>query len=236
MTLICINCKHPLKTLGLSELSYFQCDKCGIVIKKNEVNSSIDSKHVKYMKNDRYNEKLAVTIKDLIDNLKYNSEKLDLNLISEFIKTILLSDTIFIGASGQSKLIGSAFCMRLCHLGLKSFIMGEITSPQILPEDCLIIISRFGEKNPELVYAKKAKSQGCKILFITSNPSSKIAELSDITWNVSSLNKDHLETVSDNSIFEITSQFLLDGLITELVVELNLYESSLKNKHFNLEQ
>jgi 6-phospho-3-hexuloisomerase len=248
-----MKCKHPLRSLGLSESSYLKCNKCNIIIKKNEINSSIDHNYIKSMKNSEYNEKahlISVGIKEILNNLKYNNEKLNLNVINRFIETILSSNTIFVLGSGQLKLTSCAFCMRLVHLNLNSFIVGDIASPQISEKDCLIIISD-DENSYELANAKNAKVSGCKILLLTSNNSdSKIAKLSDITWNVEInnlrhvneefyneiINNDYFKMLPQSTIFKILSIILLDGLIAEIIIKLTKYEIDLKNKHFNLEQ
>ncbi|MDR3291390.1 MAG: SIS domain-containing protein [Methanobrevibacter sp.] len=253
MVFICTKCKHPLRTLGLSESSYLKCSKCNLIIKKNEIDSAIDSNNIKYMKSNEYNEKfhlINVIIEKILDSLKHNVEHLDLNIIKEFTKTIFSSETIFITGSGRSKLVGSAFCMRLAHLSFNSFLMDEITSPRITEKDCLIIISGSGESAIGLVNAKDAKALGCKVLLLTSNPNSKIAKLSDIILNLrkNDLNNDYmehsiyeengsyLEITHIDTIFDVSSSTLLDGLIAEIIVKLNRHEVDLKNKHFNLEQ
>ncbi|MDR3222960.1 MAG: SIS domain-containing protein [Methanobrevibacter sp.] len=252
MVFICTNCKHPLRTLGLSKSSYLKCSKCNLIIKKNEIDSAIDSNSIKYMKSNEYHEKyhlITVSIEKILDNLKYIAKHLDLSLINEFIKTILSSETIFITGSGKSKLICCAFCMRLVHLSLNSFIMDEITPHHISKKDCLIIISEHGESTIGSVNAKNAKDIGCKVLLLTSNPNSKIAKLSDIILNLRKIdlnndylehnsyeeNADYLELLHTSTIFEVLSSILLDGFIAELIVKLNKHEKDLKNKHFNLE-
>ncbi|MDR2544234.1 MAG: SIS domain-containing protein [Methanobrevibacter sp.] len=249
MVFICTKCKHPLEILGLSESSYLKCSKCNIIIKKNEINSNLDSDNIKYMDTTEYNEKfhlISIAIKKILDSLKYNNKYLDLNAINELIEIILSHQTIFISGSGRLKLICSAFCMRLVHLNLKSYIINEYTSPPINEKDCLIIISKSGETAAELINAKKANALGCKTALLTFNPNSKIAKISDTILSLKKIDdsknlsyiyksSDQLKITSEDALFETLVSIILDGIIAEIMIKLSKHEIDLKNRHFNLE-
>ncbi|GAA5818897.1 MAG: 6-phospho-3-hexuloisomerase [Methanobrevibacter sp. CfCl-M3] len=248
MVFICTKCKHPLEILGLSESSYLKCSICNIIILKNEINSNLDSDNIKYIDTTEYNEKfhlISIAIKKTLDSLKYNNKYLDLNAINELIEIILSSDKIFLGGSGRLKLICSAFCMRLVHINLKSYIINEYTSPSINEKDCLIIISKSGETVAELINTKNANALGCKTALLTFNPNSKIAKISDTILSLKKIDdsknlslyksNNQLKITSEDTLFETLVSIILDSIIAEIMIKLTKHEIDLKNRHFNLE-
>ncbi|MDR1819773.1 MAG: SIS domain-containing protein [Methanobrevibacter sp.] len=250
MTFICTKCKHPLEILGLSESSYLKCNKCNIIIKKNEIDYNLDHNNIKYMDATGYNEKfhlISVSIKKILNNLNYNNKYLELNTIGELIEIILSSDRIFLSGSGRLKLICSAFCMRLVHLNLESYMLNEYTSPLINEKDCLIVVSKSGETVVDLVNVENANAMGCKTSLLTFNPNSKIAKVSSTVLNLKKIddsnnlsyiykNSNQLEITSEDTLFETLISIILDGIIAEIMIKICKHEIDLKNRHFNLEQ
>lgn len=69
--------------------------------------------------------------------------------------------------------------MRLMHLGISSYVVGETISPAIYDDDCIIAISGSGETNTIVSAARIAKNRGSKVLAVTSYPESTLGQLAD---------------------------------------------------------
>ena len=115
---------------------------------------------------------MKTSINAILDNIKNAEEFLDEETIDKF-------ENIFVTGAGRSGLAAKAFAMRLMHLGLSAYVVGETISPAIYEDDCIIAISGSGETNTIVSAAKIAKNRGSKVLAVTSYPESTLGKLSD---------------------------------------------------------
>lgn len=122
---------------------------------------------------------MKTSINAILDNIKNAEEFLDEETIDKFEDIIIESKNIFVTGAGRSGLAAKAFAMRLMHLGLSAYVVGETISPAIYEDDCIIAISGSGETNTIVSAAKIAKNRGSKVLAVTSYPESTLGKLSD---------------------------------------------------------
>ena len=170
--------------------------------------------------------------------------------IENFIEIITTADNIFVTGAGRSGLAAKAFAMRLMHLGLSSYVVGETISPAINAGDCILAISGSGETNTIVTAAKISKKRGAKVLALTSYPESSLGQLADGIIHVKGRTK--VEVDDENYLkrqikgnytsltplgtaFELTSLVFLDGLVSELMEAMGKTEEDLKNRHTVLE-
>jgi 6-phospho-3-hexuloisomerase len=106
---------------------------------------------------------------------KVNDEEIDI-----LVKAISDASRVFIVGSGRSGNVMKNFGMRLMHLGLETYIVGETTTPGIRNGDLLIIGSGSGNTESLVYYANRAKSLGAKVALITINLYSEISKCSDL--------------------------------------------------------
>ena len=185
-------------------------------------------------------------IEAILDNIR-DAEEYD---IANFIEIITTADNIFVTGAGRSGLAAKAFAMRLMHLGLSSYVVGETISPAINAGDCILAISGSGETNTIVTAAKISKKRGAKVLALTSYPESSLGQLADGIIHVKGRTK--VEVDDENYLkrqikgnytsltplgtaFELTSLVFLDGLVSELMETMGKTEEDLKNRHTVLE-
>ena len=183
------------------------------------------------------------------DNIRDAEEYLVEEDIANFIEIITTADNIFVTGAGRSGLAAKAFAMRLMHLGLSSYVVGETISPAINAGDCILAISGSGETNTIVTAARISKKRGAKVLALTSYPESSLGQLADGIIHVKGRTK--VEVDDENYLkrqikgnytsltplgtaFELTSVFL-DGLVSELMEAMGKTEEDLKNRHTVLE-
>ena len=172
------------------------------------------------------------SIEAIIQNIHQAEEFLTEDSINEFMEIILSSNNIFVTGAGRSGLAAKAFAMRLMHLGLSSYVVGETISPAIYEGDCILAISGSGETNTVVSAARISKNRGAKVLALTSFPQSTLGELSDAIIVVKGRTK--VEADDENYLkrqikgnytsltplgtaFELTSLVFLDGMVSELM-------------------
>ena len=195
-------------------------------------------------------ELMKESIDAILNNIETAEEYLNEEDIADFIDILTKSKNIFVIGAGRSGLAGRAFAMRLMHLGLSSYVVGETISPAIYDDDCILAISGSGETNTCVNAAKISKSRGAKVLVLTSNLDSSLAKLADSVIYVHGRTKQEIDDedylkrqIKGNytsltplgTAFELTSLIFLDGLVCELMNELGETESDLKSRHTVLE-
>ncbi|MDD2644000.1 MAG: 6-phospho-3-hexuloisomerase [Methanobacteriaceae archaeon] len=195
-------------------------------------------------------ELMKTSIKAMLKNIESAEEFLNEDSINQFIEILTTSKNIFVTGAGRSGLAGKAFAMRLMHLGLSAYVVGETISPAIYEDDCILAISGSGETNTIVNAVQISKNRGSKILALTSYPNSSLGKLADAILYVQGRTKaevddqDYLKRQFDGNYtsltplgtaFEITSLVFLDGLVCELMQVMGKTESDLKSRHTVLE-
>ena len=125
---------------------------------------------------------MKTSIKAILENIEIAEEYLDEKTIDEFEDIIINANNVFVTGAGRSGLAAKAFAMRLMHLGLSAYVVGETISPAINKGDCIIAISGYGETNTIVSAAKIAKDRGSDVLAVTSYPESTLGKLAMVTY------------------------------------------------------
>ena len=193
---------------------------------------------------------MKTSIKAILDNIVSAEEFLDEEAIDKFEDIIIGSNNIFVTGAGRSGLAAKAFAMRLMHLGLSAYVVGETISPAIYEDDCIVAISGSGETNTIVSAAKIAKNRGSKVLALTSYPDSTLGQLCDSYILVKGRTKKEVDDenymkrqIHGNytsltplgTAFELTTLVFLDAIVSELMEKMHQTESDLKARHTVLE-
>jgi 6-phospho 3-hexuloisomerase len=169
--------------------------------------------------------------------------------VEALIDAILSSKKVFVYGAGRSGLVAKAFAMRLMHLGINVYVVGEIITPAIEREDLLLTISGSGETTSVVNAAKIAKNVGAKVALITTYPNSSLGRLADIVVVVKGRTKlrgekdfvmrqikgEHYPLAPLGTLFEIAVLIFLDALIVELMVRLGKTEDEMRTRHATIE-
>ena len=193
---------------------------------------------------------MKTSIKAILDNIESAQGFLDEKAIDEFEDVIINAKNVFVTGAGRSGLAAKAFAMRLMHLGLSAYVVGETISPAINKGDCIIAISGSGETNTIVSAANIAKSRGSKVLAVTSYPESTLGQLADGYLFVKGRTKQEVDDenymkrqIHGNytsltplgTAFELTTLVFLDAIVSELMEKMEQTESDLKARHTVLE-
>jgi 6-phospho-3-hexuloisomerase len=193
-------------------------------------------------------EHLTLSMELMADHIKNIAQRLDKESIKKTIEYIMNADSIFIMGAGRSGLVGKAFAMRLMHLGFKSFVVGESTTPAVHKNDVVIAISGSGETRSVSDLGRIAKDIGATLITVTSNRDSTLGHISDATLEIHGRSKEdaggylerhmrgeysHLTPLGTS--FEISSLVFLDALVAELIFIAGASEADLKSRHTKLE-
>lgn len=188
-------------------------------------------------------------INEITDNIKNVSDSIDEENINEMMDILMNSSNVFVVGLGRSGLVGKAFAMRLMHLGISVYVVGETITPAIHDDDCLLAISGSGETSYIVNTANAAKARDATVLAVTSYSESTLGKLADIIVPIKGRTKidieksyikrqiggEHQSLTPLGTLFELSTLVFLDGLIAELMQKMHKTEADMKKKHNVLE-
>jgi len=195
-------------------------------------------------------EEVLSSMRLIIENLKEVIDKLDREAIKAMLQKTIDGNQVFVMGAGRSGLVAKAFAMRLMHLGFSVYVVGETTTPAVLPQDVVIAISGSGETRTIADLGKLAKDIGSTLITITSKKNSTLGRISDIAVIIPSKTKNdpdeagylerHMRGDYKNmpplgTTFEITALVFLDSVVSQLIMLTGASEAELKSRHTNIE-
>ena len=180
-------------------------------------------------------------------------DTIKLDEIEKFVKTIeeiyRANNKILVVGVGRSGLVGRAFAMRLRHLGVRSYVVGETITPSVEEGDLLVAISGSGSTQIVVAAAEAAKRMKAKVAAVTTYYDSPLGRLADLVVFVPGRTK--LASMDDyfarqilgiheplsplGTLFEDASMVVLDAVVAELMKRLGKNESELARRHANIE-
>jgi len=171
--------------------------------------------------------------------------------VDAFIAEILHARRVYVMGAGRSGLVAKSFAMRLMHLGLPSYVVGETITPALQKEDVIVVFSGSGKTKTVADIAETGKEIGAHICLITSNANSRIGKIADAIvviesqrddaqddaaeYEIRQMLGDHKSFAPLGTLFETASLVFSDAVISRLMEITKTDESALKNRHANIE-
>ena len=169
----------------------------------------------------------------------------------KFIKELLNAKRIYVVGAGRSGLVAKAFAMRLMHLGLHAYVVGETITPALNRGDVMVIFSGSGRTKTVADLAETARDIGGRICLITSNADSRIGKIADCIviiehhrdavtddaeeFEIRQMMGEHKSFAPLGTLFETASMVFADAVISRMMEITKVDESALKNRHTNIE-
>jgi len=180
------------------------------------------------------------TTQIILDEIHSVLEKIDEKVYEEFLSSILNAKNVFVTGQGRSGLVSRTFAMRLTHIGLNAYCVGDATTPNIDKGDLLVACSSSGSTHITRYIAGLARKSQAAIAAVTSHKESPLAGQADIIIELPvqevSTNYKHSGSIQFRStLFEQACLVYLDGVILSLVNKLDSSEKDMHKRHSNLE-
>ncbi|MCK9630987.1 MAG: 6-phospho-3-hexuloisomerase [Methanoregula sp.] len=179
------------------------------------------------------------------------ANKISDNDVEKFIAELLDAKRVYVIGAGRSGLVAKAFAMRLMHLGLKAYVVGETITPALSPGDVMVIFSGSGRTKTVADIAETAKDIGAHICLISSNADSRIGKIADciviiehhrdeveddtVEFEIRQMMGEHKSFAPLGTLFETASMIFSDAVISRLMEITKTDETALKNRHTNIE-
>ena len=159
--------------------------------------------------------------------------------IAQLLQALSTTKRIFVEGEGRSGLAMRMAAMRLMHLGLQDYVIGETTTPSIQSGDLLIACSGSGETEGVVAIATKAKAIGARVVAVTTQAESTLGEMADTIVQLNAAAKqDRSQQQSQQfagSLFEQSTLLLFDALFYVLAQNMDKSAETLWSQHTNLE-
>jgi len=189
--------------------------------------------------------KMAEIIKKTADKIGEGSELKE--MINSIMKVYKTQNRVFTMGAGRSGLVGQAFAMRLVHLGFNAHVIGDATTPAVTSEDIILVISGSGTTATNLTLCQIVLERikpSPKIIAITSNCSSTLGRLADITIEIPGREETEITTnyaerrlvagpplAPLGTRFEINALVFLDSIISVLMDLTKTNETEMARRH-----
>jgi 6-phospho-3-hexuloisomerase len=160
--------------------------------------------------------------------------------IASFADEVMAAPRLFTTGEGRSGFMAKAFAMRLMHLGLTVYVVGETTTPALQAGDRLVAVSGSGTTAGTVHVAEKADQSGCTILTVTTNPESRLATLARQTIIIPAATKWRRpgEVTSEQplgSLFDQCSHIALDAVCLLIAQRKGMSNETARQRHVNVE-
>ena len=138
-----------------------------------------------------------------------------------------------------------AFMMRLNHIGIQAYFIGDTFIPPLNSEDDIFIVtSGSGETRSVLKYLEIAKEKGVTTIAITGNKNSTMAKLADVSIVFKSSNgglnsvdsNDKINSIQPMTTLNEQSMFVFFDILSVMLIHcLGITKKDEKKFHFNIE-
>ncbi|RST76482.1 6-phospho-3-hexuloisomerase [Siminovitchia acidinfaciens] len=179
-------------------------------------------------------------VNEIIEELQRTASLMLDDEAEKLVNRIIEAKKVFVAGAGRSGLMAKSFAMRMMHMGIDAYVVGETITPNLEKDDILIVGSGSGETKSLVSMAEKAKDIGATIALITIAPDSTIGRLADVAIKIPAQVKS--ETESENrtiqpmgSLFEQSLLVFFDAVILRFMDKKGLDSTTMFGRHANLE-
>ena len=161
--------------------------------------------------------------------------------VARLRQAILQAPRVFVTGKGRTGLQMRAFAMRLAHLGLPVYVVGEVTTPSIGNDDLLLIGSGSGRTASLVEYAARAQKLGAKVALFTTADKAPILDQANYQVRIPTPTPRQGNFAVSRSIQPMGSLFegalglLLDAVVLQLMDDLGVSVEQMVARHANLE-
>lgn len=164
----------------------------------------------------------------------------DSGQVELLVSEILKAKTIVVCGAGKVGMVMRGFGMRLGHLGLNAYSIGDSTVPAIGAGDALLVSSGSGETQTIFDLARIAKDNGARMILVTGDPESRMGKIADVAVHLKAPSK--TKPVSGFSSVQpmttLNEQCLgvfFDAVVLQLMEKMGETHETMWKRHSNLE-
>jgi 6-phospho-3-hexuloisomerase len=115
-------------------------------------------------------------VKKVVDEVAGVLRSVDPSAPGEMSDALMSSGRVFLFGAGRSGFVMRALAMRLMHLGLSAYYIGDATTPSPGAGDMVVALSGTGQTPSTIHVLKRGREAGAETTCITASPGSPITE------------------------------------------------------------
>lgn len=146
---------------------------------------------------------------------------------------------VFVAGEGRSGMVMRMLAVRLMHLGLRVFVIGETITPGIAAGDVLVVCSGSGATAVTCMYAESAAKLGTRVIALTAQVESRLTASAAWCVVIPAPNKLDASDAGSRqygaSLFEQAALLVCEAIVHELQHALDASHDDLWRRHANLE-
>lgn len=183
---------------------------------------------------------LQENVKKILEEIGSVLERIDGKEVERLVKDVLDAKKIVVCGAGRVGMATRGFGMRLGHLGLQAYTLGDSVVPSIGEGDLFLVSSGSGETQTIYDLVEIAKKNGAKVALVTGNPESRMGKLADMIVGIKAPSKTKpVEGFSSiqpmTTLNEQCLGLFYDAVVLELMEKMNETHDSMWARHSNLE-
>jgi len=160
--------------------------------------------------------------------------------VAALLSAIKEAESVYVCGAGRSLLMMKAFAMRLLHLGMTVYVVGETITPAIAPGHLLIAGSGSGRTRMTLAMVEAAQARQARICAITAHLESPIARTADLVVEIPTPvtvapGEPRASQQPPGSLFEQCLLVLCDTMVMMLKEHLGVTEEIMRERHTKFE-
>lgn len=167
-----------------------------------------------------------------LDELSQVVNTLDGEALETIVTLITQSSRVFFTGSGRSGLAAKAVGMRLMHIGVPTFAVGEISTPAIGEGDLLVVFTSSG-RGSMLEQARTAIKHEARVAVVTTQAEGDLIVLASAALVLPIHSTIHTDQHA-GSLFEQSALIVGDALMRVVQHRLDVDSQYLDQRHANL--
>jgi len=176
----------------------------------------------------------------IFDEIQSVLSRVDRATVDNVVEQLMKADRIYVAGGGRSGLMARCFAMRLMQLGLRTYVVGETTTPAIRKSDCLLVCSASGQTQVTVLVSRAARKIGAHVIAVTADLDSPIAKSANTVLMLDAPHKKGPDVGVPSaqyagSLFEQSLLVLTDAIALEVGVQLGRSAEDMQQRHANLE-
>ena len=182
---------------------------------------------------------------EILDEIKTVLDSIDEEQVDELVRLIETSDKVVGYGAGRMGLSLKAFIMRLNHLGIEAYFLGDTYIPPITEYDLVLVSSGSGETSMIKKFVEEVnKKTSAFVAAVLGNEHSSISNLSNHIVVFKPCNgglnsEDSSDKINSiqlmSTLNEQATYILFDIIAKKIADDLNMNTEKTKRYHFNVE-
>lgn len=179
-------------------------------------------------------------IKKIINEVTTVFENIDEAQVDALSEEVIGAKKIVVCGAGRVGMAIRGFGMRLGHLGLNAYTLGDSVVPSIGEGDLFLVASGSGETQSIYDMVEIAKKNGARIALTTGNPESRMGKLADVIVQIKAPSKtkpieDFVSVQPMTTLNEQCLGIFFDSVVLLLMEKMGETHDTMWARHSNLE-